>query len=227
MSEIYRKIYQSLYGNNHNRELIHDLLLKSKKRSPVIYDIGCGYGIHFNTYLKFSKTIYAADSEISCLNYCRKKYPSIQCEVSIGSNWPSSDYVFFNFHVINYLSESELIDILMRTHNNMSGQSCIVADFLDADKLAFGTSEKVIHLNIDSKPIVFVNSLDYSEGENTLFREAVFDGDVLLYERQNTLKIWSIENLKKCFSASGLRIQEFKIKSMPNKKATFIEVRVS
>ena len=204
MSEIYRKIYQSLYGNNHTRELIHDLLLKSKKRSPIIYDIGCGYGVHFNTYLKFSKTIYAADSAISCVNYCRRNYPNIQCEVSIGSNWPSSDFVFFNFHVINYLSESELIDILIRTHDNMSGQSWIVADFLDADKLEFGTIEKVIHLNIDSKPIVFVNSLDYTEGAKPLFREAVFEGDVLLYECQNILKIWSIENLKKCFLATGL-----------------------
>lgn len=227
MSDIYRKIYQSLYNSEFTTDLILELLSNTKKQSPVIYDIGCGYGFHFDTYLRFTKQIYGVDSNISCVEYCREKYPSIHCNMSVELNWPSPDFVFLNFNVLNYLSEIELTDILTFLYNKLSGQVKILADFLDAEKLMFGAVEKVSHVNVDGKTFAFINSLDYPESGDASFTESVFERHNLVFECQHTLKIWNIEDLKKCLLASGLSIHNFKTKSMPNNRATVIEAIVS
>lgn len=227
MSDIYRKIYQSLYNSEFTTNLILELLSSSEKQSPVIYDIGCGYGVHFDTYSRFTKQIYGIDSNISCVDYCREKYPSIHCNMSVELNWPSPDFVFLNFNVLNYLSEIELSEILKFLCKKLSGQVKILADFLDAEKLVFGAVQKVSHVNVDGKTLAFINSLDYLKSGKASFTESVFERHNLIFECQHTLKIWDIKALKKCLLASGLSIHNFKTKSMPNNRATVMEAIVS
>ena len=208
MTVTYGQIYEKIYPNSDLNDTVVNALTNVHKQQPVVYDIGCGYGRAIGVLLKRTGNIFAIDTDADCLEVCRQRYPTVEFSDVIQKKWPAPDLVFFNFHVLNYLTPIQFMSYL----NNLAGKGMkrgsVYADFIDKNKLVTGTFQR--NKNVD-QTYIFKNKLSSDESSNAIFSEKIYENSNLLYTKTSKLYLWTLKEVLSTFSSSDLNFQSNKL----------------
>lgn len=223
MTSVYGQIYEEIYSSTELIEFVETIFNDERQRHPVVYDIGCGYGRLIGELLKRTPNVFGIDTDEACREACSRRYPNVDFREAIPESWPAPNLVFFNFHVLNYLSPPEFKSYLNKFAAN--GMKCghIYTDFIDRRKLMIGSFQRKKNVN---QQYIFENSLSFDGGSGAVFSEKIYENSELVYTKTSNLHLWTLEEVIKTFYSSDLNVRSNQMLSTKNAITTAIRVEV-
>lgn len=219
MSITYGEIYEELYPKCGLDPIIVYALSRQSQQELVVYDLGCGYGRAIGEILKSTPSVFGIDTDAECLEVCRRRYPTVEFSEVIQRRWPAPNIVFFNFHVLNYLSIDQFKSYLKDLATNGMKHGRIYADFIDRKKIMPGTFTSKKYIN---HKYLFENSLTSDESANATFIEKIYENSNLLSVKTSKLYLWTVEQLLASFGSSAISFQCYEEMASNNAISTSI-----